>query len=220
MATGAMVGSLAATAPADRCALPAGFDLASASSHARDQALAHALACSDYEHDRITLTAYRERLAELDHAKAPVVPQEPTMVWARNVRAMSSQYTETSWSAAQALGAPDVFPSASDNAKAWASRDADAAGEYLELGFPATDATAVDIYETLNAGAIARVEVVTADGAYHAVYQGTPAAMPQANRRHVDFDRIDHVVGVRVTLDSAAVPGWNEIDAIGLEVAR
>lgn len=216
--SGLVIGSTAAPA-ADPCALPGNFDLATVSPHARDVALGHVLACNDYEHDRTTLAAYRARIAEL--MKAPVVPHEPAMVWATSVRAMSSQYAADSWAATRALGAPDVFPASGDNAKAWASRDADAAGEFLELGFPMTDAIGVDIFETFNPGAITSVELVTADGAHHAVYQGTASAMgSQANRRHIELPRIDHVVGVRVTLDSTAVPGWNEIDAVGLEAAR
>jgi hypothetical protein len=221
MCAGVVVGSLATRTPVDPCAMPGGIDVASLPDHDRSFALRHALACSDYEHDRITLDAFHAQVTALDRLPvAPAAPVAPTMVWASSVRAMSTQYTATQWSAARALGAPDVYPAGGDNANAWASTEADAAGEFLELGFESTSAHAVDIYETYNPGAVVEVDVITADGKHHPVYQGVAAQAAQPSvKRHIEFQRIDHIVGVRVVLRSELVPGWNEIDAIGLETA-
>jgi hypothetical protein len=136
------------------------------------------------------------------------------------VRSVSSQYSDASWSAAHVLGPPDVFPANGDQPNAWASREADAGVEYIEVGFAeARRVSGVDLYETYNPGAVTRVEVITADGQSRPVYEGSAAPLAQpAIRRHLAFACTDSpIVAVRVTLDSKAVPGWNEIDAIGAE---
>jgi hypothetical protein len=145
-------------------------------------------------------------------------PPPPAPIYATRVRAMSSQYTASSWSAERALGAPDVYPQSGDNQNAWASLEADAKSEFLEVGFDQPHRLrGIDVFETLNPGAVDHVEIITADGKRTTIYDGAAHAMGQAAfDRRIDFACTDQpVVGVRVTLASAAVPGWNEIDAIG-----
>ena len=219
MCGGVVLGAFAMTRPTDPCAV-SGIDASSLSDHDRSVALHHALACSDYEHGRISLDDFHAQTRE----PAPTAVTRPAMstplpvVWASLVRSMSTQYSAAQWSAQRVLGPPDVYPGGGDNGNAWASVEADAASEFLEVGFARpTRAGGVDIYETYNPGAVTVVEVITVNNAHHVVYQGAAAPMGEAAfRRHIDFQPIDDVVAVRVTLDSAAVPGWNEIDAIGL----
>jgi hypothetical protein len=216
MCGGVVLGAFAMTRPTDPCAV-SGIDTRALSDHDRSTALHHALACSDYEHGRISLDDFHAQTREV-RPVAIATPAPVQMQWASTVRAMSTQYSPTQWSAKRALGAPDVYPVGGDNGNAWASTDADAASEFLEVGFAQpTRANGVDIYETYNPGAVTIVDVITADGSHHVVYQGVAAAMEQSSyRRQIQFEPIDDIVAVRVTLDSAAVPGWNEIDAIGL----
>ena len=216
MCGGVVLGAFAMTRPTDPCAV-SGVDTKSLSDRDRSIALHHALACTDYEHGRISLDEFHTQTTEPRHVAVAMSNPLPIQ-WATTVRTMSTQYSPTQWSAMRVLGAPDVYPGSGDNVNAWASTDADAASEFLEVGFArATRASAVDVYETYNPGAVTVVEVITADNAHHVVYQGVAAPMGQASyRRHIEFEAIDDIIAVRVTLDSAAVPGWNEIDAIGL----
>jgi hypothetical protein len=207
-----------AAPPIDPCALPAGLDVGALPERDRTYLARHAVACSDLEHHRISAADFK--LAIDAAAKAP--PSEPieppAPIWATTIRDVSTQYTETSWAAARVLGEPDVFPAGGDNANAWASLDADAPTEHLEVGFAEPHRLrGLAIFETYNPGAISQVEVITADGAHRTVYTGAPRAMNvPAYRRAIDFACTDQpVVAVRVTLASAAVPGWNELDAIG-----
>jgi hypothetical protein len=135
------------------------------------------------------------------------------------VRAVSSEYRASDWSARQALGAPDVYPKSGDAPKAWASKEPDAASEHLEVGFAPTRTKQIRIYETFNPGAIASVDAILASGKHERVLEvAAPAAVRDA-ARIVTIDlpcTAEPVVAVRVTLASAKVPGWNEIDAIGL----
>jgi hypothetical protein len=145
-----------------------------------------------------------------------------TMQWAGVVRGYSSQYAGASWSAAQALGAPDTYPSAGDARTAWASMDKDADTEWIEVGFDEPErARAIAIYETFNPGAVTLVELVTASGR-RTVYRGTAAPVAARSRiQTIDFPcTAEPVLGVRITLGSKAVPGWNEIDAIGATGCR
>jgi hypothetical protein len=148
----------------------------------------------------------------------PPSPKLDAIVWASSVIGRSSEYTSTSWSAAQALGPPDVYPASGDRQGAWASLGADAGPEWISLGFGAAHRVrAIEIYETYNPGAIAHVWLV-GDGMEHEVYVGDPA--PMSTPTHVlriELGCTDQLYdGVRIQLDSDAVPGWNEIDAVGI----
>jgi hypothetical protein len=138
--------------------------------------------------------------------------------WAVTAEA-SSEYTDDSWSAQQATGAPDT-PEAGDSATAWAAASADAEVETLVLVYaqPVTP-IGVEIYESYNPGAVAKIEVLdpntdtwvvvwegVADTAGEAMAVFSPALTP------VDFSTDQ----VRLTIDEPLIPDWNEIDAVKL----
>jgi hypothetical protein len=215
------------------CALPGG--LAGLAPTAQTETARHELACQDLEHGRITRDEYRHVIGvvrERDNATSTPVavttPATEAMEWASRVIAVSSEYSSTDWSAQQVLGPPDVYPGYGDNPKAWASKEADAPTEFIEVGFARpTSLRELRIYETLNAGAISAIDVVTVSGK-HAVTTtcgagspnracSWPTAAPAGIAQFMSFPVScdDPVVSVRVTLASAKVAGWNEIDAIG-----
>ncbi len=208
---------LVAPATRDSCALPG--NSASLSPAAQDVLAKHAAACSDLVNDRITHEQY---LQLIGLASPPVVlPPMPQTEWASTVRAVSSQYTDTSWSAQQVLGPPDVFPSAGDNAKAWASLAADGGDEFIEVGFAqAYPISELAIYETFNPGAVRQIELITASGK-HIVHAAPPEALIDgqpptgSHRLGLTLDCGEPIVAARITLASGQVAGWNEIDAIG-----
>ncbi|HEV7557904.1 MAG TPA: hypothetical protein VGO00_20700, partial [Kofleriaceae bacterium] len=134
MCGGVVLGAFAMTRPTDPCAVP-GIDTRSLSDHDRSIALHHALACSDYEHGRSSLDDFHAQTREAPRPIAVAMSNPLPIQWASAVRAMSTQYSATQWSAQRALGAPDVFPAGGDNGNAWATTDADAANEFLEVGF-------------------------------------------------------------------------------------
>ena len=139
--------------------------------------------------------------------------------WASTATA-SSQYRPTDYSASRATGAPAVTRYG-DNVNAWASRLADAGEEWLDVTFPnAVHATAVRVRQVYNPGAIIRVEVYDATGAATTVFSGTDTNVYAANQIAwfiAKFPRTAQPVQrIRLTLDSARVKGWNEIDAVQL----
>jgi hypothetical protein len=162
----------------------------------------HAMACRDLEGGRITLADYR-KLIGLDQ------PAGPKLQWASSVRAVSTEYNPTSWSAQQVLGPPDAF-TPGDNPKAWASREPDAPSEFIEVGFGRpVRLSGLEIYESFNPGATRTVELIGESGHRIVITPGTSV-------RELTFPCTDEaIVGARITLASSEVPGWNEIDAIG-----
>ncbi|GAB2951731.1 hypothetical protein GCM10027048_15910 [Hymenobacter coalescens] len=140
--------------------------------------------------------------------------------YASSVLRFSSQYNDNSWAAAQVLGTPNVYPRHGDLSGAWASSDADGSREFLVLRFdnPAP-AKRILIWETYNPGAIDTVFVRNpTTQAWVPVYTATAAAAG-ANSRilNINFPLTSFPVrDVRIALNSDAVAGWNELDAVAL----
>jgi hypothetical protein len=217
---------LAPGATRDDCALPPGTPALAPA--AQGEIAHHVLACQDLAHGRISREDYRLMIGAAVPPTPPTPPIE-TIEWASSVRAVSSEYTTTSWSAQQVLGPPNVYPAGGDNANAWASREADAASEFIEVGFAQpTPMRELQIFETYNPGAIASVETIDVlgrhttmiscggtftTGACHATQ--IRAAGTTAQITKVPLACGAPLAAVRVTLASGAVPGWNELDAIG-----
>lgn len=211
-------------AAADSCGLPAGITVDALTPADRSFALRRGFLCADRDAGRISGDEYLRRIALLELARPPGAdltdPREPADVitWASTVRAYSTQYTDSDWSAARALGAPDV-PAGGDDPNAWASEGADDRVEFLEVGFEhPRPIRGVDIVESHNPGAVTRVELIATDGTRTVAYSARPATgLATPFHRRIDLACTTRpIAAVRVTLDSAAVPDWNEIDAIGL----
>lgn len=211
---------------AARCALPAGISLAALSPREQALTVRRAMLCSDVEHGRIDATHYLAALEALEKSPLPLALEAtdapPTMIWASGVREMSSQYSPSSWSAARALGAPDVPQPGSDHVNAWASLGADDRPEFLEvtLAQPA-HLSAVEIYETFKPGAVNDIVLIGASGRrtpmVRVVTETIAAPLPASRVNRFDFLECtdEPIVAIRVNVNSPLVPGWNEIDAIG-----
>ena len=122
------------------------------------------------------------------------------------------------WGPEQAIGEPDTA-TVGDMQTAWASRGQDDHPEWLIAEFASPiNATAVKVCETYNPGAISRITAFGLDGKETEIWAG-PAAPVAATAVVVTQKEFPHSLKtnrVKIYLDSPAVPGWNEIDAIGL----
>ncbi len=136
------------------------------------------------------------------------------------------------WGPEQATGAPDSFV-AGDVRTAWASLTPDGGPEWLMLEFASPVVpTALRIRETFNPGAINRITMFALDGSEVPVWNGqspTRAVKEGVAVFELRFNPFEplgrpypgpHLLlktnRVKLYLDSAAVPGWNEIDAVSL----
>jgi len=120
------------------------------------------------------------------------------------------------WGPEQVAGAPDTFE-AGDISTAWASREQDAGEEWLKLDYDnAVDIAEVRVRETYNPGAISKIAALLANGNEVVLWEGIE---PQATAPVEMSFQVPSGVNartVKVYLDTARVPGWNEIDAVEL----
>ncbi|MBK7999920.1 MAG: hypothetical protein IPK15_14690 [Verrucomicrobia bacterium] len=144
----------------------------------------------------------------------------PTTRWAVRVLGFSSEYDSNFWSAAKALGTPDTYPAYGDITNAWASITSDVQREFLELGYDQPEPiNAVSIYETLGPGAVDKISVRNANtGLWHEAWSGTAAPAGETSRIFtVTFPMTPFPVdAIRIDINSPAVTGWNEIDAVSV----
>ena len=122
------------------------------------------------------------------------------------------------WGPEQATGEPDTA-GAGDIQTAWASRTPDEQAEWLVLDYaePVVPKM-VKIHETFNPGAVNAIGMFTPDGKEVRVWSGQdPTGRDQGKGvSEIPVKADFKTKRVKVYLDSQAVPGWNEIDAVGV----
>ncbi len=139
----------------------------------------------------------------------------------RNLTEELAKYTSNvrgTWGTIELTGPPNT-KGAGDIPTAWASATQDDQQEWLLLDYPrAIRPTAVVIHETYNPGAVFQITAFRNDGKEVVVWQGKdPTPVGSARGISVIPLRIKFKTKrIRVHIDSPAVPGWNEIDAVGL----
>ena len=119
----------------------------------------------------------------------------------------------------QAEGPPDVRQ-AGDNPLAWASQTPDGQKEWLLCSYSdPVPIRAVIVHESYNPGALVRVSAFNAAGEEVVAWEGDdPTPRGKAKGISVIPVKLNFPVAkIRLSIDSPAVPGWNEIDAVGLE---
>lgn len=160
---------------------------------------------------------------EGDSVQLSVQAIDTTTQFANTILGFSSQYSTNGWSAQKALGQPNVYPNYGDIAEAWATENPDNNREYLELGYAdAKLINFIDIYETNAPGSIDTVYIKNPNtGLFEIVYTATAAPQPPVARKlHISFSTPAYpVAAIRIALNAAAVPEWNEIDAVGIGYA-
>jgi hypothetical protein len=138
-------------------------------------------------------------------------------------RASAAQIRSTrrvglNWSPQQAAGAPDT-PGPGDQVTAWASLGQDNQPEWLELLYAkSVTPTEIHVYENCSPGALCKVTVFTADGAELTAWEGQD---PVPRTAQMGTAKIPITLNVKtnhikIYLESQNVPGWNEVDAVGL----
>ena len=122
------------------------------------------------------------------------------------------------WSTDQVLGPPDT-PTAGDHTTAWASQTQDNRREWLILEFKKKcTPRAVWVFESYNPGAVDQVSVYDDENVEHVVWRGVDPTSKNAamgtSKIPISFE--GEITRVKIFLNSPAVPGWNEIDAVAI----
>ena len=145
------------------------------------------------------------------------VPGPPLRQWASSAKA-SSEYSPQGWNAQQATGPPNT-ETAGDHQTAWTTQEQDAGEQWLELtyGIPVFP-DSVRIHETFNCGTVTKVEALTSAGMWLPLWQGgDPTLGHPIAWFEVPFTPPPFTTRtIKITLDTAKVAGWNEIDAVEL----
>ncbi|MBL7844704.1 MAG: hypothetical protein JNK44_12620 [Cyclobacteriaceae bacterium] len=142
--------------------------------------------------------------------------------YASSVIDYSSHYTALpGYTVFEALGEENVYPNYGDLEKSWAPLTQDNQREYIVLGFePYQTIHTIEIYETYNPGAIDTVFIRNAHTKKWEKIYAKPARtdLPKASRIFsIYFRETTYLVdAVRLALNSPAVEGWNEIDAVAI----
>ncbi|MEW4527407.1 bZIP transcription factor [Maioricimonas sp. JC845] len=122
------------------------------------------------------------------------------------------------WGTEQLLGEPDTM-AAGDIQTAWASLTPDGKREWIIVGYAdAVSARTISIHETYNPGAVDRVTAFDPDGNEVVAWEGEDPT-PKGSGKGISVIpvRLDFPVRqFKIYIDSPAVSGWNEIDAVGL----
>jgi OOP family OmpA-OmpF porin len=139
--------------------------------------------------------------------------------WAYRVLEYSSQQGDKDFSAKQALGKPNVYPSSGENKNAWQPKDKSAA-QFIKVGFltPIIPKQIV-IVETNHPGSIEKVFVYDGAGKEFEITNFKSTTTTEANRLFVikPDDIKFYVLAVKIVLKAnATVEG---IDAIGISTS-
>jgi sugar lactone lactonase YvrE len=165
-----------------------------------------------------------EESEESEESEEPEEPEEPesTLVtirqWASAAEATSSYGTD-SWSAEQAVGAPNT-PDCGDTPTAWASSSGSEV-ETLTVFFDVpVFANEIHIYETYMPDQVVLVELIAMDGFSYEVYSAEPEDRWEDCPLvlSISFETTEFLVGgAYITIDESVLGlGWNEIDAVQL----
>jgi hypothetical protein len=128
--------------------------------------------------------------------------------------------SDLSWSPHQAAGPPDS-PQMGDQHTAWASLGT-SSPEWLILDYPsAVIPRRVDVYESYTPGALSKVTVFDSSGKEIEAWSGVDPTPKTATSGPTPVSKIPILLNVptrriKLYIASDKVPGWNEIDAVGL----
>jgi len=139
-------------------------------------------------------------------------------IW-RDVKAQRP--AKRSWGPEQATGPPDT-EEAGDFQTAWASRTEDGQDEWLLLEYAEpVRPKEVRVHESFNPGAVVRVTAFKLDGTEVEVWKGKdPSAGKDIGVSVLPFKGDFPTSRIKLHIASSKVPGWNEIDAVGLKDAK
>ena len=143
-----------------------------------------------------------------------------TIRYANSVITYSSEYSKTGYSANQILGFPDAYPDYGDNSAAWASYTADSQREFIELKYKdAEPIQCIALYETYHPGSVDTIYVNNPlNNEWVVVWSGKAEPLKESSRIFVaSFPMTKFNVNqIRIAVNSPAVGGWNEIDAVAI----
>lgn len=136
-----------------------------------------------------------------------------------SVYVLSERQRGAEWGPHRATGPPDS--GSAESSLAWCPARSDGGTEWLLLEYPdAVVPVTIEVHENHGPGALARVSVIDDAGRETVLWEGTDPT-PTTEGAGVSSVHVAaaHAVAtrrVKLYLDIARAPGWNEIDAVGI----
>jgi len=154
---------------------------------------------------------------------SPVQAQEEVLEqWAFAVVNVSSRPISHLGGADHATGAPNTECETSAignfDGFSWRAGQPDDGEEWIELRYSLPVwASAIEVYESFNPGAITALSVLDEHGQWLNVWKGEDENRACPSTLRIEFPRLEFSTRqVRLELDTAKIPGWNQIDAVKL----
>jgi hypothetical protein len=148
----------------------------------------------------------------------PVVPMTVVVPAPATVDPFAVAPVKRPYGPEQACGPPDT-PNAGDLPTAWASKTSSGQDEWLRLHYAeAVTPSAIHVYETCCPGALARITARKPSGEEVELWSGQDPVSRDSPMGVAKIGvRADFATDcITLYLKSAEVPGWNEIDAVGV----
>ncbi|CAH0994717.1 Peptidoglycan-associated lipoprotein [Emticicia aquatica] len=145
--------------------------------------------------------------------------------WANKVLAFSSERTDPiyqgpQYRAIQILGNPNKLPQKGDSKCAWSSSGADTyAEEYIKVGFEnPVRIKQVCIAENFNPGAVLRVLAYDSTDREYIIHENKEDGPTEIGRMwNIIIPQTQYkVYAIKIVLAPAKIPGYNQIDALGI----
>jgi hypothetical protein len=153
----------------------------------------------------------------LDRAESALTTMEPLRQIFEGYQASVGARTRTPYQPTQATGSPDVGTGGRDSAFAWCPATEDGGEEWLLLDYgEAVMASALTIRATWNPGSVVRVLSVGENETEGELWSGPASGEAAGMEQEIGFAQPASLRRIKLVFDTAAVPGWNEIDAVGL----
>lgn len=141
-----------------------------------------------------------------------------TTQWASDVVNYSTQSGTIDYSVQQVLGEPNSMPSKGYSTTAWQAATDDRK-EFIHVSFKTPmQASMIVVAENYSPGAVYKVTVFDEQGNEYEVYRQRPDTLPQVSRwLYIKMEKSAYMIAsVKVSVDCRAIPGINQIDAIGI----
>ncbi len=145
--------------------------------------------------------------------------------WANKVIDFSSQYGKAQYSAEQVLGVPNAFYNENLHYMAWVPKKENSIrGEFIQVGFAEPmQVYQVAVAESLNPGAISKIFFIDPKGKEYKVYENKRPRGKLGKKlfRKTLKYKTDYLVAeVRLELNTQAIKGSNQIDAIAISDSK
>lgn len=141
--------------------------------------------------------------------------------WASKLIGFSSQISNSAGSAREVLGKPSIMVGFGSSGSAWSPKDdSNKDDEWIQVGFDSAQFVAqISIHENYNPGTIYKIIFFDEKNESNEVYENKDFKFIDLNSRmfYLSMKRTKYKVKeVKIILKTSHVPGFNQIDAIGI----